>query len=176
MRHYKIPLLIAALIFGNSLFAQKEENKILSKFSFSLNYKESILKSKSEFKSQSRELFVGYKIFNSVIIGVDAGIQNEFNTKTNDFNYFNYYGLDLKYQYLFGKNLLNKKFVVEPYLSINNANSNINDDHFIFYDVGINLIYAKAPYFYFGSGVRQNFYSENTNTTVDWYYSFGLRF
>lgn len=176
MRFYKITLLLSALMFGRLLFAQEAENKIFSKLTFSLNYKESILMSKSEFKSQSRELFVGYKIFNSFIIGVDAGIQNEFNTKMNDFNYFNHYGLGFKYQYLFGKNLLNKKFVVEPYLSINNANSNINDDSFVFYDVGVNLIYAKAPYFYFGSGAKQNFYSENTNTTVDWYYSFGLRF
>lgn len=132
--------------------------------------------SKREFKSQARELFAGYRICNSFIIGIGTGVYNEFNIKTKEFNYFNHYGVGFKYRYLFGKNLPDKKFAVEPYLNINNAVSIMNNGRFVFYDVGVNFVYAKAPYFYFGTGVMQDFYSENVTAAVDWYYGFGLRF
>lgn len=176
MNHYKIYLLFIALIFNNQVFAQESKPTILSKFTFSLNYKESILMSKTDFKTQSRDLFAGYRIGNSFVIGLNSGIYNEFNSKKNEFYCFNNYGLGFKYQFVFEKRHLNKEFMMEPYLIFNNAINKMNDDSYFFYDVGLNFIYPKAPYFYLGTGVRQNFYSDDTKRTIDWYYSFGLRF
>ena len=100
MNHYKIYLLFIALIFNNQVFAQESKPTILSKFTFSLNYKESILMSKTDFKTQSRDLFAGYRIGNSFVIGLNSGIYNNLMQK-NEVLLFNNYGFGFKYQFVF---------------------------------------------------------------------------
>jgi len=175
MNYFKIIPVFMFLAICNLLCAQDSIPKILSKIALSINYKESVLISGNDFKTQSRDFFMGYKIKNKFIIGISSGNYTQFNADTKEFNNYNQFGVGFKYQFLFEKRYLNKKFVVEPFLNINDAISNVDEDNFYSYDIGVNIIYPKAPYFYFGTGIMQNFYNSNIDNLFSWYFSFGIR-
>lgn len=165
-------LILVFLVAFINLNAQNEDSK-KTNFTVSAEYKESILSTKTNHRQISREIFLGYRMFNSIVLEIGTVDYNEINKKTDDLEHLNCYGIGLRYQYLFKDNPLRNGFVVEPYIKFNTVAMFDDIDFYTFYDIGLNLVDAKAPFYNVGTGIRHNLTYTNE---IAWYISFGVRF
>ncbi len=87
-------------------------------------------------------------------------------------------GVGFKYFLFHRKNFYDKAIGLIPYINFNYAmtNENTTEHDYIYYDMGINIVYPKFPLLFVGMGLCQNFYFDNRNNLISGYLSVGFRF
>ena len=167
------------IVFSNSLYAQDSIPKFFSQITFSGGVKQSIITNNNDYRIQVLDAYIGYKFKKKTSIDLNTGVYQQLNYIDNSFVNYSFYGIAIKYLMFETNKSKLKKIGIELYTSYNfaiNTSSTNNNDDFNFYDIGVNVIVPKTPYFYSGTGIMQNFYADNRNSLFVWYISFGLRF
>jgi hypothetical protein len=175
----KIILIFIYVLLGSIVNAQDSIPQFLSKISFSGGVKKSIITNNNDYRVQTLNAYIGYKFKNKISIGFNIGAYQQLNYTNKSFADYSFSGIAIKYLMFETRKNNKKKIGFEPYASYNFAvktSSPGNEDDFNFYDIGVNVVVPKIPYFYSGTGIMQNFYSDNRNSLFVWYIAFGLRF
>ncbi|MDA3892727.1 MAG: hypothetical protein PF517_13780 [Salinivirgaceae bacterium] len=173
--------LILTLIITTSSFIKAEDSipNYLSHITANISYQGSIITNNNDLQTKIINTHIGYKFKNKLSIVINTGIHQQLDYSDKSFDEHSYFGFGIKYLLLESEKNKTNKLGIEPYVYYNiatdmTAKDNKND--FNYYDIGANFIYPKAPYFFAGTGIIQNFYTDNRSSLVTWYISFGLRF
>ncbi|MCF8360905.1 MAG: hypothetical protein K9H26_19305 [Prolixibacteraceae bacterium] len=177
---FKIRKIILAMLFcinGSFVYPQDAKSRIFDRFTGNMSFKETLITSSPKQHSQILDFYLGYKFKNKFSIGVCTGSNYQLNYADNSFEYFTLMGIGIKYLLFELDKNRGKGIGVEPYVFLTRAVGSADDleNYFTYYDIGINFIATKMPYFYGGTGIMQNFYSLEKKNIFCWYISFGLR-
>lgn len=166
--------IIFLFVFKSFLIkAQDSSSFFINKIAINASSQFSAFTSSSGVKEQLFGSYIGYKFSENISFGFNAGFHQELIKVENYYNESYYVGLGFKY---FMKKT-NYKINPELYLNINSAVEHSSaDKNFLFYDFGLNALLTSTPYFFVGTGIRQNFYNYERKSLIALYYSFGLRF
>lgn len=160
------------LLAGINCTAQQSESKSKLRFTYAADLKGAYVLNELDEKIFSREVFFGYRFFNSAVIEIGLGDFYRLNKNTTSFDLLNHYGIGIKYQYLLMDKPIGGDLVIEPNVRVNQARNRVNDAKLYFYSIGLNFVPVKTKYFHFGLGFM---HSLNGKNSIGLYYNLGIR-
>ena len=160
MKTKQLITIIVFFFMSLSLQAQDSIPKIFTKISFSGGLKEFIVTNNSNFDGRVLDFYLAYKLKNKLSIGLNTGIYYLHNNLNSNLTQYSTFGVGFKYLMFEKEKNKQKKIGFAPYVCYNfasNISSDIDNDSFSYYDIGVNIVVPKTPYFYAGTGVMKNF-------------------
>ena len=121
----------------------------------------------------NREVLFGIKAKRNIVIQANIGEYNKCDSEFEIYTNYFYYGVGLKYSYLFIENPILKRYIIEPTLKVNYAINFSTDQNFYFYNIGINMLLKELPYFHINTGFTHTI---DTNHLLGAYIGIGINF